>query len=411
MKFAHLADCHIGSWREPKLREVSLQAFVKAVDKCISEKVDFALVSGDLFNTSMPPLESLSLAVKKLKEMKDAGIPVYMIAGSHDFSPSQRTVLEVIFNAGLAVNAASGKEDEKGRLFLNFTADRKTGAKIAGMIGKKGGLEKSYYESLAREHLEKEEGYKIFMFHTAITELKPKEMAEMDSAPVSLLPRNFNYYAGGHVHVIDKAEIEGYGTIVYPGPIFPNSFSELEKLQNGGFYIVEDGKARYEPIVIHPVHSISINCDNKTPEEVEQEACAEANNREFLNTIVTIRLAGRLKSGKPSDIRFRDIFQKFNDRSAYFVMKSTSRLTSAEFEEIKVEAGSAEETEERMIDEHSGKSGIFSREEEKRVIRELMRALSAEKDEGEKAADFEKRVKRDASAAVWKGGIPPEHKP
>ncbi len=399
MKFAHLADCHIGSWRDPRLREVSTNAFVKAVDKCIDEKVDFVLISGDLFNTSMPPLDNLSMAVKKLRELRDSNIPVYLVAGSHDFSPSQRTVLEVVFNAGLAINVAKGKvEDDK--LFLNFTVDKKTGAKITGMIGKKGGLEKSYYESLAREPREKEEGYKIFMFHTALTELKPKEMAEMDSAPISFLPKNFNYYAGGHVHVIDKREMEGFGTVVFPGPLFPNNFAELEKLQNGGFYIVEDGEARYEPILIHPVHSISINCDNKTPEEIEDEATAKIKNMEFPNTIITIRMAGKLKTGKPSDINFKEIFEKFYERSAYFVMKNTSKLKSVEFEEVKIDASSAEDTEERLIDEHAGKSGIFTKEDEKKIIKDLINVLGTEKDEGEKVADFEKRIKTEVEAVL-----------
>ena len=43
MKFAHMADCHVGGWREPKLRSINDQSFVKAVDICISEKVDFVL--------------------------------------------------------------------------------------------------------------------------------------------------------------------------------------------------------------------------------------------------------------------------------------------------------------------------------------------------------------------------------
>ena len=79
-------------------------------------------------------------------------------------------------------------------------------------------------DSEIKEALEKEEGFKIFMFHTALTELKPKELDKMDSAPVSFLPRNFDYYAGGHVHIVKEASLDGYKNIVYPGPLFPNNF-------------------------------------------------------------------------------------------------------------------------------------------------------------------------------------------
>lgn len=111
-------------------------------------------------------------------------------------------MLDVIENAGLLTNVARGEETSNNKLKLNFTIDEKTGAKITGMLGKKGMLEKNYYEALDKKNLEEEKGYKIFMFHTALTEFKPEEMEKMESTPVSALPKGFNYYAGGHVHHI-----------------------------------------------------------------------------------------------------------------------------------------------------------------------------------------------------------------
>ncbi len=124
MLFAHIADCHIGSWRDPKLRDVSTKAFIKAVDLCIDKKVDFIVISGDLFNTSLPSIDLLKQATKKLKQLKDNDIPVYMIAGSHDFSPSGKTMLEVLEEAGLCKNVFRGIVEDK-KLKLNFTLDKK----------------------------------------------------------------------------------------------------------------------------------------------------------------------------------------------------------------------------------------------------------------------------------------------
>ena len=70
MKFAHLADLHLGSWREEKMRDLSTKAFLAAIDDCISRKVDFILFAGDLFNTSLPSLDTLKIVTKKLKELK-----------------------------------------------------------------------------------------------------------------------------------------------------------------------------------------------------------------------------------------------------------------------------------------------------------------------------------------------------
>jgi len=166
MKFGHIADVHLGSWREPKMRDLGSRAWIAAIRMCLDKKVDFVLISGDLFNTSVPPIESLKLAVMQLKKLKDAGIPVYTIAGSHDFSASGKTMLEVLEEAALVRNVCRGSV-EGDKLRLDFTVDPETGAKITGMIGKKGMLEKKYYEDLFRQNLEAENGFKIFMFHTA----------------------------------------------------------------------------------------------------------------------------------------------------------------------------------------------------------------------------------------------------
>jgi exonuclease SbcD len=394
MKFAHMADCHIGSWRDPKLRDISTQAFVKAMDRCAEEKVDFVLVSGDLFNTSLPSVDRLKTVVQKFKELKDKGISIYTIAGSHDFSPSGKTMLDVLESAGLCFNVTKGRV-ENNRLFLNFIVDKKTGAKITGMLGKKGGLEKHYYDSLDYASIEKEEGYKIFMFHTAISELKPAEMKDMESSPLSFLPKGFDYYAGGHVHIVDNKSFDSHKNVTFPGPLFPNSFSELEKLQGGGFYIVEDGKLRFEPIVIYQSHSIRLDCKGKTPEEATQMLLDDIKRKEFIDTIVTIRLYGKLKTGRPSDINFRDIFRALYDKSAYFVMKNTYHLTSPEFEEVKVDSSSVEDIEDKMIREHSGQIQLFGLDKDRELTKKLIQALSAEKLEGERVADFEKRIEQD----------------
>ena len=39
MKFAHIADCHIGGWTEPKMKQLGIDAFNRAVEICISEKL------------------------------------------------------------------------------------------------------------------------------------------------------------------------------------------------------------------------------------------------------------------------------------------------------------------------------------------------------------------------------------
>ena len=139
-----MADLHIGSWRDPKLRNASTVAFERAINSCIDEKVDFILFSGDLFNTTLPGIDNLKRVVKKLKSLVKSRIPVYVVPGSHDYSPSGKTMIDVLEEAGLLINVFKGKVDGK-KLCLEFTKDD-SGALITGIIGRKGMLDQEYYE-------------------------------------------------------------------------------------------------------------------------------------------------------------------------------------------------------------------------------------------------------------------------
>lgn len=393
MKFAHLADCHIGGFREEKMREVSTRAFHAAIDYCLIDQVDFILISGDLFNTALPSIDSLKSVSGKLKEVKDKDIPVYIIAGSHDFSPSGKTMLDVFENAGLVINVCRG-EIVEDKLKLHFTIDKKTGVKITGMIGKKNMLEKSYYENLIHENLVDEPGYKIFMFHSAIEEFKTEEYSNMDAHPLSLIPKGFDYYAGGHLHYIKKFSSEGYKKIAYPGALFPNNFSELEKYGHGGFYIVTESSFEWIPIKIKDHARFLFNAEHKTPEQLLKLITEEIKKVDVNNKIVTIRITGTLESGRISDINLKEIYNLCEN--AYFVLRNTAGLKTKEFEEVIIEKKDIDNIENDLIKEHIGKIKFQNRtvEEEEALANKLMFLLNTEKkdSDGEKTPDYEERV-------------------
>jgi len=380
----------MGGWRDPRLREANAKSFKLAIDTCLNEQVDFVLIAGDLFNTAVPAIDSLRIVVEQLKRINDADIPVYFIAGSHDFSPSGKTMLDVIEQAGLGINVAQGEELSNGRFTLKFTVDPKTKIKITGMIGKKGGLETGYYCYLAKEQLEKEPGPKIFMFHSAIAELKPKELEHMDAMACSMMPAGFDYYAGGHVHIVDKTSVEQYKNIVYPGPVFPNSFSELEKLGKGNMVIVEDWNIRNILLVIHPVISISVDADNKSVSEANKLLKEAIANKDLNNAIVTVRLQGCLTQGRPADISWNDLLHQAYAKKAYAVLHNTNALNSKELQITMVKETNVEELESRLLQEHANQFKLSQDDIE--LARKLMHLLSSERADGERVTDFESRM-------------------
>ncbi|MCM2325403.1 MAG: exonuclease SbcCD subunit D [Candidatus Woesearchaeota archaeon] len=394
MRFAHMADCHIGGWRDQKLNDLNTDAFFTAIDICIKEKVDFILIAGDLFNTALPGIDKLKDVVKRFKDLKDKDIPVYLIPGSHDFSPSGKTMLDVLEEAGLCINVVKGNI-ENGKLKLKFTIDTRTGAKITGMLGRRGMLERSYYEDLDRNSLEYEQGFKIFLFHTSLSELKPSSMDRMESSPISLLPKGFEYYAGGHVHIVERKDLPGYKNVVYPGPLFPNNYHELEELKKGGFYIYDDGKIIRRDVELKKVIDVCIEATNKTPQSVASEILNSFS--EIRDCIVMMKIQGTL-DGKISEINFKMIFDRLYEKGAFFVMRNTSSLTSREFEEVKINPGV--NVEEDLIDEHAGQMPLWKVDKEKEMIKALMHLLGSEKKEGEKVYEFESRLLKDLEKAL-----------
>jgi len=387
MRFAHISDCHIGSWNNhPELEKLPNKAFTEAVDICISKNVDFVLIAGDLFNTSIPPIDALSNTTAQLRRLKDAGIPVYVIAGSHDFSPSGKTMLSVLENAGLLKNIATEIEGKTKIKYIETD-----NAIIAGISGKKGSLEHEDYKKIIIPELPKNK-FKIFIFHSAIEEFKPSHLEAMHAVSVSDLPKGFDYYASGHVHVPYNKYIDG-AWIVFPGCLFPCNFTELEKNPYGGFYIVnvENDNVNLEYIELKECERelFEVNANGKTAKEVEKELIDTLERRNLENKIVLIKIEGTLEDSS-SDINFDKISSAC--KGALSIKKNLSKLKTKEFEEIEKDFVNIENLEINIIKEHINQSNLYSNEKDMILILDLMKVLEAEKMEDETNEQFLNRI-------------------
>ncbi len=396
MRFAHIADCHLGAWREPRLQRLNIQAFEKAIDECIKEKVDFVLITGDLFDTAMPSIDILKVAASKLKRLQEANIACYIIPGSHDYSASGKTFLDVFENAGLFKNVARFNETDQG---IKLELFKKGNLLITGLPGKKVGLEKELIKKIKKEK-EPQAGYfKILALHTMITEAKPKELEFLESISSSELPDNFNYYALGHLHKSFQKAINGK-FVAYPGPLFPTNFIEFEDLKTGSFYIINiEGnnqiRAEKREIKLKEVVNLTINANNKSPEQVTLEALNKL--KSIRSNIVTLRLQGELARGKTADIHFGEIASQAA-KNYNILIKSTSALTSREFKvDVESRGKSIEQIEREVVEKYKEKAEY---KEFAPFIKELIKALDIEKQEGETNVTFEKRVADETSKVL-----------
>ena len=405
MKFAHMSDCHLGCWRDSVLREAGLKCFERAIDICINEEVEFVLISGDLFESSRPPMDVMEIAVAKIKEARDKGIRVYVIEGSHDFSPTGKTMTRVLEKTGLFTRVAEATRTADDKLRLKFTED-KTGIKITGLIGRWGALERTFYESLDRESLLKEGGFKILVFHTGLEEVKAKEEEKAKFMPISLLPKGFDYYAGGHIHRRIEHDWEGFGKIAYPGSLFPTDFRELETLRIGGFYIVtkngEELKTEWKKLDLYQIVTVQVNADGKSPEKLESEIRKKLEDEDVEEKIVLLRVEGRLSVGKPSDVDFRKLTQSLYTKGALLVKRNISKLSTREYEEIRVTASSREELEDKLIKEHAGQQKLrgLDRSAQIELTKTIMEVLVREQKLGEHKKDYIETMKNEVVSAL-----------
>ncbi|HIH24942.1 TPA: DNA repair exonuclease [Candidatus Woesearchaeota archaeon] len=398
MRFSHTADCHIGGHRDTRLRDLTERAFMQFIDGSIKHRVDFAIIAGDLFNTAIPGIDTLKFTVTQLGRLRSQGIPVYAIPGSHDYSPSGKTMLDVLEEAGLLMNVCKGNVTTEGKLKLAFTIDKKTGVKLTGVIGRRGMLDRAIYEELDRS-IERETGKKVFLFHTSISELKPQHLAEMESAPVSFLPKGFDYYAGGHVHIVERYDeaARGYRNVVYPGPLFPNSFSELERLGSGGYYVYDDARQEGERLIREElpqkrVVKIELDAQGMSAHDASAKLASQAAVAEPQDSIVLVRATGMLSSGNPGDLDLRSAVRHLEDRGAYIVLRSTSQLTSSEFKATQIDPNAPhQDLQERLLAEHGAELALDGMDGTA-LARELLKLLSREAIEGEKLHEYESRM-------------------
>ena len=381
-KFAHIADCHLGGWKQQQLQDLNFASFEKAIDICIKEKLDFILIAGDLFDSAYPPIEILKETFAQFRKLKEAKIPCFIVAGSHDYSVSGKTFLDVLEKAGFCTNVENfeEKQNEIGEKFLMLNPTIYKNVAIYGYPGKKSGLE---IPDLRRIKLNDAPGmFKIFMFHTTID--KARGTLPIDAIETELLPEA-DYYALGHLHIDFQ-----YNNFVYPGPLFPNNFQELEDLQYGSFYIIDTESG-------NPLKKIEIKLKEVIPMQIKiknaltatEQIVAELEKIEIEDKIILLRLRGQIEQGKHSDIKFQIIEDYIKTKGAYFILRNTHELKSKEFElELQVEPENAENIEGDTIKTYLGENpSDFNK-----LIPQLMNILSIEKQEDEKTEVFNNRL-------------------
>ena len=232
--FVHASDLHLGyaQYGLEARRQDFDNVFTELVDKTIELKPDFMIIAGDLFHQARPSNTTLENTIRNFKRLRDSGIPVLTVDGSHDSAPNMitGTILIPLDSAGLIYHlprheGACWRKTDYCYVYgvPNFRSRRKTEEALPAFLAENTPApERSIVN--------------IFVFHGAVDLPSVKPPYIEAEVPPEMIPEGFNYYAAGHVH-------EGYmskfksGLLVYSGCVETVSYGEAKNKK--GFFLVE----------------------------------------------------------------------------------------------------------------------------------------------------------------------------
>jgi DNA repair exonuclease SbcCD nuclease subunit len=210
--FLHAADIHLDSpllklehydgAPVEDLRSATRRALENLVELAIVERVDFVLIAGDLYDGDWKDYNTGLYFVSRMTKLREAGIPVYIIAGNHDAASKMTKTLRL-----------------PDKVFL-FPTDKPATVHLEDIgvaIHGQGFAKQAVSKDLSAGYPSAVPGcFNIGMLHTCATGREGHE----SYAPCKidgLLSKDYDYWALGHVH--KKEVLHEDPLIVFPGNI------------------------------------------------------------------------------------------------------------------------------------------------------------------------------------------------
>jgi exonuclease SbcD len=243
--FIHAADLHLGysQYGLEVRRQDFDDAFKELVDRAIELKPDFMIIAGDLFHQARPSNHTLENTIRSFKRLKDAGIPVLTVDGSHDSAPNTitSTILYPLDSAGLIIHLPRHQGACWSKPDCCYVY----------------GIPTYHNRHKTQEALPKFMEYNpptpkagvanIFVFHGALDLPEVKGPFEAEILPDEL-PGGFCYYAAGHVHERFIGKFKD-GFLVYSGCSETVSYDE-GRYPKGFYHVKVNESGQVQPQLI-----------------------------------------------------------------------------------------------------------------------------------------------------------------
>ena len=255
MLFSHISDMHLGLQQyglEEREQDI-YDSFNQAIDISIKDHVDFVIFTGDIFHTPNPSGTAILQMANALKRLKENSIDSFFILGEHDMSRMRATPVPYVYNnLQFSKYVGNGKPVyHKDVMIAGFDKIRKNELEQ---------FEEKFREldTLAKQH----NGHKILVLHQGIIEIN-QFAGELNSSD---LPKNFTYYAMGHLHDKSVKQFDQLGgPLVYPGSTEMTSSEGIKETEKGFFEVdisSQEAKPNWIKLDTRPQFSTKIEAED-----------------------------------------------------------------------------------------------------------------------------------------------------
>ena len=301
MKFLHLADLHLGKiLQEQSLiedQEYMLNQIIEIIEK---ENIDAVLISGDVYDRSVPPAEAVNLLDCFLKTLiKELKIKVFMIAGNHDSKDRLAFGSKIFEDEGLYIESKYNGDlrkvelqDEYGKLNIYMLPFVKP---IEVKQFFEDDLENNYNVAInkiiSKEKINVEER-NIILVHQFVTagmvepertESEVLSLGGIENVDVSNF-NDFDYVAIGHVHRPQKI---GRDTARYAGTMLKYSFSEINHNKTIPIIELKDkGDININLVQLNPLRDMR-EIKGPIEELIKQENYECGNTNDYIKAVIT----------------------------------------------------------------------------------------------------------------------------
>lgn len=245
----HTSDLHLGvdKFARTPISGAYVDVFNEIAEKTIEYGSRYLVIAGDMFHTVNPPFDALLGTIRTLKKLRDTGVKVIVVPGNHDNSPSGRSVLNVLSEAGLV--DLLNYEEVHNYLISKPLAYLEDSLVFYGLPGFRNSKEVEYLKGGTVKFLDTKsyEKYKVIVVAHVSTNIQgynPSKFASRYGYLVSdegeltrRVPLNTVYVALGHIHIPLPTEKSFTARLAYPGaPIGmdANDLRETAQLERNG---------------------------------------------------------------------------------------------------------------------------------------------------------------------------------